>query len=73
MNERILRAIAGELADYEDAYQNGHVSEQASAGLKLFQAMSKNVLAPAFHTPENAQQREVARRILAAIEGSADE
>lgn len=73
MNERILRAIAGELADYEDAYQHGHVSEQASAGLKLLRAMSKNVLAPAFHTPENAPQRDLARRILAAIEGTASE
>ncbi|OQM74718.1 hypothetical protein [Manganibacter manganicus] len=71
MNERILRAVAGELAGYENAYQHGHVSEQASAGLKLLRAVSKNVLAPAFHTSNNAPQREIARRILAAIEGSA--
>jgi hypothetical protein len=71
MTEQLLRAVAGEIADYEHAYLHGHVSEQARAGLKLLSAMSKNVLASAFDTPENVRQREVARRILAAIEGSA--
>lgn len=68
MSEPLISAIAGKIAAYEHARQHGHVSEQASAALSLLRTTTRHLLVSDHH-----HNRDVARRILDAIDGEASE
>jgi hypothetical protein len=67
MSQPLHVAIAGELAAYEHAYQNGHVSEQASTAMNLLRATVRHLAESDF--PHN---RVAAREIREAL-AKADE